>query len=125
MKLKKEKFFKNETNKLINLRSEVLYDAFERTAGEEAALFITSLEFADPIDMYLDSFIEANKGDPQILNKIQRAYDVAAVDIRPLQIQTLRPAHTRVDRQLHQYGEECRVLGLGYLPVEFLHLSHF
>jgi nitroreductase len=75
------KLKKDDIKGLINLRSETLYNAFERIAGEEAAMFINSLEYADPIDIYLDDFIEANKNDPQILSKIQRAYDVAAVDI--------------------------------------------
>jgi hypothetical protein len=75
------KLKKDDIKGLTNLRSEALYNAFERIAGEEAAMFINSLEYADPIDIYLDDFIEANKNDPQILSKIQRAYDVAAVDI--------------------------------------------
>jgi hypothetical protein len=69
------------TTKLINLKGSALYDAMERIAGKEAALFIDSLEYADPIDVYLDDFIEANKNDPQILSKIQRGYDVAATDV--------------------------------------------
>lgn len=75
------KLKKDDIKGLTNLRSEALYNAFERIAGEESARFINSLEYADPIDIYLDDFIEANKNDPQILSKIQRAYDVAAVDI--------------------------------------------
>jgi hypothetical protein len=69
------------TTKLINLKGSALYDAMERIAGKEAALFIDSLEYADPIDVYLDDFIEANKNDPQILSKIKRGYDVAATDV--------------------------------------------
>jgi hypothetical protein len=85
-----EQFTKSDTKKFINLRSDALYGALERIAGKKAARFVGSLEYADPIDIYLDDFIEANKNDPQILSKIQRAYDVAAVDIFKALSQQLR-----------------------------------
>jgi len=64
----------------FNLVSESLYDAVEKFAGEDAARFINSLEYADPIELYLDDFIDTNT-DPNVLKNIQRAYDVALADI--------------------------------------------
>ena len=70
-------------SELNNLQDYQLYLALEKTVGEDAAKMIDANRYADGtyIEMLFRDFVEANENNPEVLQKIQRAYDVAAKDI--------------------------------------------
>jgi hypothetical protein len=82
------------------LKDQKLYSALDEIVGEGVGNMVDAPNWADGtyVEMLYSDFIEANKNNPEVLQKIRRAYDVAATDVFTAITKDLKPVDGKAEQ---------------------------
>jgi hypothetical protein len=79
-----------------DIQAEAIYEAVENALGTETAQWVDSARYTDP-EYFQDEVFEKHGNNPEFLQKLKRAYDVAANDIFTKLTANLKPSDKKAE----------------------------